>query len=125
MTAHRDYETTYILAPDIDPAERERIAERVRTIIEGQFGGTIKRVDDWGRRQLAYPINKVRYGIYVYQRYSSGPDTIAELERVLRLLDPVLKFLTVQIDADMASDARPDQPARAPVQTDDDEESDD
>lgn len=126
MTILREYETTYILAPDIDPAERQRIADRVKAIIEDQFGGTIERVDDWGRRQLAYAIRKLRYGNYVYVRYTATPDTIAELERILRLLDAVLKFLTVALEAGAVSDARPDRPTRdTRIDSDDDDDDGD
>lgn len=125
MTILRDYETTYILTPDVDPAERERIADRIKAVLEGQFGGSILRIDDWGRRPLAYPIRKVRYGNYIYVRYTAAPDAIAELERILRLLDAVLKFLTVALEPGAASDARPDRPARETrVDDDDDDDAD-
>lgn len=125
MKTPRQYETTYILTPDVDANERQRIADRVQAIIETQFGGTIVRIDDWGRRQLAYAIDKYRYGIYIYIRFDAAPETIAELERVLRLMDAVLKFLTVQIEPGYESDARPDRPARETRLSDDDDDDED
>ena len=104
MTAQRNYETTYILTPETDEAERLSIKERVKAIIEEQFGGSIAKVDDWGRRELAYDIKKQNFGYYVHTRHTSPAECIRELERILRLTDPVIKFLTVRLhDAAVAS----------------------
>ena len=98
MTAPRNYETTYILTPEADEAERTTIKDRVKAIIEEQFGGNIAKVDDWGRRELAYEIKKQNFGYYIHTRYAAPADCIAELERILRLTDTVMKFLTVRLE---------------------------
>jgi len=122
MASLREYETTYILLPDADAAQKAQVAERVKAIIEGQFGGELLRSEEWGRRQLAYPIRKLHHGVYVYTRYTAAAEAIAELERILRLLDPVLKFLTVRLETGEASDARPDMVRAISVRDDDDDE---
>jgi small subunit ribosomal protein S6 len=126
MATQRQYETTYILVPDIDAADKDKVATRFKTIIEEQFGGELLRVDEWGRRQLAYPMRKQRFGHYVYNRFQATPEAIAEMERVLRLLDPVMKFLTVKLEK--ASDdtgARPKDGSSEPVIDMDDDDDDD
>ena len=98
MTDLRHYETTFILNADIDENDKNAVIDRVRSIIES-FSGEVLRVDDWGRRKLAYRVRKQNRGLYIYVRYTATGDAIAELERVLRILDAVLKYLTVKIDA--------------------------
>ena len=104
MTAPRNYETTYILNPEADEAERTSIKGRVKQIIEEQFGGSIAKVDDWGRRELAYDIKKQNFGYYVHTRYAAPANCILELERILRLTDPVIKFLTVRLEEDSVAE---------------------
>lgn len=109
MSLIREYETTFILRPDIQQADKARITERVKSIIEEQFSGEVRRIEEWGKRQLAYLMNKQSFGIYVYVRYAARPDAIAEIERILRLNDLVLKFLTVVLEDGQDSGKRPDQ----------------
>jgi small subunit ribosomal protein S6 len=61
-------------------------------------GGTVDKVDNWGKRRLAYRIDKYREGGYVLFQYTSGPDTVKEFERRLRVADIVIKYITVRID---------------------------
>ncbi|MCA9298663.1 MAG: 30S ribosomal protein S6 [Phycisphaerales bacterium] len=124
MSLPCEYETTYIVAPDLDPSERAKVDERVKAIITEQFGGEIHRVDDWGRRELAYPIRKVSHGHYTYVRYLAPGECILELERILRILDPVIKFLTVRLEADEDTGITPDS-GRSVVSNDDDDDDDD
>ena len=109
MSLIREYETTFILRPDIQQADKARITERVKSIIEEQFSGEVRRIEEWGKRQLAYLMQKQSFGIYVYVRYAARPDAIAEIERILRLNDVVLKFLTVVLEDGQDSGKRPDQ----------------
>ncbi len=109
MSLIREYETTFILRPDIQQADKARITERVKSIIEEQFSGEVRRIEEWGKRQLAYLMQKQSFGLYVYVRYAARPDAIAEIERILRLNDLVLKFLTVVLEDGQDSGKRPDQ----------------
>lgn len=94
----RQYETTFILMPDLDESERAKVKDRFKHIVEDQFGGSIVKVDEWGRRPLAYKIRKETQGYYVSTRFQAPGTAVAELERILRITDPVMKFLTVRLD---------------------------
>src|SRR5581483_11541097 len=61
-------------------------------------GATVDKIDKWGKRRLAYRIDKYREGAYVLLQFTAGPETVKELERRLRVSDLVIKFLTVRID---------------------------
>jgi len=71
--------------------------ERVKGFID-RFGGTIDKIDDWGRRKLAYPIEKLTEGMYTFITYSSEGGTPKEVEARLRLQENVLRFLTIRLD---------------------------
>jgi small subunit ribosomal protein S6 len=92
----REYETIYILRTTVDPDEADRIATRVREVIAGR-GGKLLRVDNWGRRKLAYNIGKHSRGVFVYVKYVGQGDLVAELERNLRLIDDVVRQQTVVV----------------------------
>lgn len=90
----REYETIYILRSGVASDEAERITARMKEIIETRSGKILK-IDNWGRRKLAYPINKASRGVFVFLSYIGFEDVVAELERNLRLLDSVVRFQTV------------------------------
>ncbi len=90
----REYETIYIMRSSVEPDEADRIAGRVRETVLAR-GGKLIRVDNWGRRRLAYPIGKATRGAFVYVRYVGLNDMVAEVERNLRLIDDVVRFQTV------------------------------
>ena len=90
----REYETIYVLRTTVDPDEADRIATRVREVIAGR-DGKVLRIDNWGRRKLAYNIGKHSRGVFVYVRYVGQGDLVAELERNLRLIDDVFRHQTV------------------------------
>jgi small subunit ribosomal protein S6 len=91
-----DYETIYILRPNTEPDEADKVAQRVGEVIE-RLEGKLVKVDNWGKRKLAYPIKKFTRGVFVYVRYVGYSDVVAELERNLRMLDPVVRYQTVRI----------------------------
>lgn len=90
----REYETIYILRPDVDNDVAEKIVDRAKDVIK-RLDGTLTKLDNWGKRRLAYPIQKNNRGIFVYLKYVGYSDLVAELERNLRLLDEVVRFQTV------------------------------
>lgn len=100
----REYETIYVLSPTTPKEASDRVASRVEEVMERE-GGQLTLVENWGRRQLAYPVAKHRRGVYVYLKYTGHGALIDELERNFRMLDPVLKFQTVKLrdDVDPAS----------------------
>ncbi len=91
-----EYETIFVLRPDVDPDAAEKLQTRLTDIIAREKG-TLVKVESWGRRKLAYPVAKQRRGIYIYLGYVGQGGLVAELERNLRLADFVLKFLTVKL----------------------------
>lgn len=100
----REYETIYILRPTVSADEAARVAERVSEAIRG-LNGKITQVDNWGSRKLAYHIAKFSRGVYVYVKYVAFSETVAEVERNLRLLEPVLRFQTVVLNEAVDMDA--------------------
>lgn len=100
----REYETIYILRPDVSRDAQERVASRVEEVV-GKSGGRLTQVESWGRRALAYPVSKHKRGVYVYLKYVGGGAVVNEIERNLRMLDEVLKYQTVKTteELDLAS----------------------
>lgn len=96
----REYETIYILRPDVDPDTAERVQGRVAEVV-GRDDGKLVKVESWGRRKLAYPVAKQMRGVYVYVKYVGKGGLVQELERNLKLQDAVLKFQTVQTSDDV------------------------
>ena len=92
----RHYEIVFIVHPD-QSEQVPAMIERYRTMVAGQ-GGRIHRLEDWGRRQLAYPIQKVHKAHYVLMNIECGLPTITELENGFKFNDAVLRHLTVVKD---------------------------
>lgn len=88
----RDYEVVFIVNPDLDETAFKELTTRVSGWIT-DAGGTVSKVDFWGKRQLAYPIRKKNEGQYVLIESNMAPSFCAELERNLRLTEPVMRFL--------------------------------
>jgi small subunit ribosomal protein S6 len=107
----REYETVYILRPGVSPEDVTKTRERVEGVIENT-GGHMLRFDDWGLRRLSYEVRDrtdASYherGHYQYYRFLAPATTVAEIERNLRILDPVLKFLTVKLQEDLIPEER-------------------
>jgi small subunit ribosomal protein S6 len=91
----RDYEVIFIANPELDGNAFKDLVERVSNWIK-EAGGTVSKVDLWGKRQLAYPIRKKKEGQYVLIESNMAPSFCADLERSLRLTEPVMRFLIVQ-----------------------------
>jgi len=102
----REYETIYILRPNTPNEGVAEVNTKVKAIIEG-LGGKILKVDNWGKRRLAYEIAKERKGIYLYWQYLGSPGLVEETERNLRMLDNVVRYITVKVDENIDVTARP------------------
>ena len=92
----RRYETIFIIRPTVAEDEIAGIVEKTTSIIEGD-GGSIIRIDKWGLKKLAYPIKKESQGYYVYVDYAGIPASVAEIERIFRIDDRNLKYMTVKL----------------------------
>src|SRR6201986_5616911 len=91
----REYETIYILRPNTPNEGVAEVNARIKGIIEG-MGGKILKVDNRGKRRLAYEVAKERKGIYLYWLYLSQPGVVEETERNLGMLDAGIRYLTVK-----------------------------
>jgi len=96
----RIYEELFIIKPDATEEEVDQFIEQMKTIVTSA-GGTIDKAEKWGKRRLAYRVDKYKEGAYVLFQFSSGPEAVKEFERRLRVTDMVIKFLTVRIDQTM------------------------
>lgn len=86
----RNYEVVLIVQPDLDETAMKGVVDRVQSWIQ-DAGGSVDKVDQWGKRRLAYSIRKLREGQYVYIEAQFAPTFSSELERNLRFLEPVIR----------------------------------
>jgi small subunit ribosomal protein S6 len=101
----REYETIYILRPGTTNEGVAEVNLRVRGIIEN-MGGKILKVDNWGKRRLAYEIEKERKGIYLHWSYLATRGVVDEIERNMRMLDSVIRYMSVKVDANIEPEGR-------------------
>ncbi len=92
----RHYETTYILRPNLGEDQLTEIIDRTNAIVTND-GGAIICLDRWGVKRLAYEINKEAQGYYVYLNYAAPGKTVDEIERIFRIDDRALRYLTVKL----------------------------
>jgi len=93
----RIYENLFIVKPDATEEEIDHLVDQMSKSVT-TAGGTIDKVEKWGKRRLAYRVEKQREGSYVLMQFTADPSTVKEFERRLRVQDAVMKFLTVRID---------------------------
>jgi small subunit ribosomal protein S6 len=110
--ADRRYETLILIHPDAGEPGAKEVADRVKKLIEDQ-GGTVGQVQDWGIRDLAYLLAKQRRAFYVLFEYRGTPKGLLEIERNLKLMERVLRFVSVR-QAENAPPAPPRTAARRP-----------
>lgn len=92
----RHYETTYILRPNLGEDQFNEIIERTNTIVTDD-GGSIIEIEHWGIKKLAYEIRKEAQGYYVLMNFAAPGTTINEIERIFRIDDNVLRYLTIKL----------------------------
>ena len=93
------YELLLIITPDHDENEAEALTNQVKSIIEG--GGTLLKVDPWGKKRLAYPIRKRSEGYYVLYIFECAPSFVAELNQSLHVIESILRYMIVQYEDDI------------------------
>lgn len=108
----RRYETITILKPNLAEDDLKAVVDRSTSIIEG-FKGSIIKLNHWGLKKLAYLIDKENQGYYLYMQYAGTPEAVKEMERVYRIDDRVMKFLTVKLQ-DVFSALPEDEAAEEP-----------
>ncbi len=107
----RKYETVVVLAPEMEERDQKAFIEKLSGILK-ENGGSVERVDFWGKRKLAYPIKKKTEGFYICICYEADGERVRELERVLRVTESVLRYLTVKVKERKAREAR-SEPGRS------------
>ena len=96
MAAKHIYETTFIVNASVDDAQIEAAIERVQDVIT-KNGGTIIALNKWGRKRLAYPINKKTTGFYCHIEFEAEGSVIGLVERSYQLDELILRFLTIHL----------------------------
>lgn len=102
MANNRVYEVMYIGTPEAADEDITKLNEAIEQMITKE-GGNVVRTDNMGRRRLAYPINKKNEGHYVLFEIEDSGQTIAELERRMRVNDTIMRYITVRVDEDRKS----------------------
>ena len=87
------YETMLVTSGNLDEEATTALVGKFKSLIEAN--GTIDSVDEWGKRRLAYPINKVEEGVYTVIKFTSAPEFPAELDRIYKITDGVLRTMIV------------------------------
>jgi small subunit ribosomal protein S6 len=99
----RAYELLYFINPVLDEEDRLATLKRIDTTIVSQ-GGTIDNIEEWGKRKLAFEVDKLTEGDYILVDFHAEPTGIAEIDRVLRITDAVKRFMIVnRTDRDQQS----------------------
>ena len=91
-----NYEVVYILDPNLGEEATAAMVAKFKTLVESN--GTLAEIDEWGKRHLAYPINDLTEGYYVLMNFETKPEFPAELERVMKITDGVLRCLTTVVE---------------------------
>jgi small subunit ribosomal protein S6 len=94
---NRTYELMFIVRPDMQEEDLDKLISTLQSVVPPS-GGTVVRVDKMGKRRLAYMVRRFHDGLYVLMVIEGGGPVIHELERRLRVTEPVIKFLTVRVD---------------------------
>lgn len=92
------YELALVLSAKLEEEERAAALEKAQSYIT-RFGGTITNVDEWGKKRLAYEIQKMREGFYYFIQFESDPDCPNEVESHIRIMEPVIRYLCVKQEA--------------------------
>lgn len=111
----RTYETTFIVNASLDDAQVDAVIGRVQDTIT-KNGGEITAVNKWGRKRLAYSINKKTNGFYVNIEFEAPGTLLLLLERFFQLDEMILRYLTIQLDAKAKAARKAATPVAAPVQ---------
>ena len=91
-----NYEAVYILDPAMNEEQIAAMVEKFKKVVEAN--GTVSEVEEWGKRRLAYPINDLNEGYYVLMNMEVKPEFPAELERVMKITEGVLRCLTTVVE---------------------------
>ena len=134
----RYYETLFIINPDLAEDEITAVVEKFTGILT-DAGAMMVKVDPWGRRRLAYEVKKFTKGFYVLMEYGAEPAAVAEMERIFKIDEQVIRYLTVkksdefdaeevaaQIEAQkVAAEQKANQPSEEDLESQDEDQDSD
>ncbi len=92
------YELAVVVNAKIDDDARADAIEKVKALIE-RYNGVITNIDEWGKKRLAYEIQKMREGYYYFIQFDASSEAPAEIERRIRIMEPVIRYLCVKQEA--------------------------
>ena len=93
----RNYQSILILKPDLDEAQVEQSIEKITSIIS-KFGGAILKLDNWGKKRLAYRVKKNKFGYYLNIYHTCEQGNVPALEREYQLYDLIIKYLVIRLE---------------------------
>ena len=91
------YELAVVVSANIEDEERAAVVDKCKALIE-RFGGTITEVDEWGKKKLAYEVQKMKEAFYYFIRFDAESTVPAEIESRVRIMDNVIRYLIVRQD---------------------------
>lgn len=91
----RNYETLYILNPQLEEEQLKELVEKFKNLIE-THNGKITNLEEWGRRKLAYTVKNLNEGYYVLMNFEAEPAAASDLERVFKITDGLVRYLIVK-----------------------------
>ncbi|QRK05003.1 30S ribosomal protein S6 [Archangium violaceum] len=105
-TRLREYETIFLVKPDLTDDNVDKLKERVRGIVARE-GGKVIRFTVWGKKKTLYPIAKQPRAIYIHANFLGNTRLVAEVERNLRIFDEVTRYLSVKLADEVDPETRP------------------
>jgi small subunit ribosomal protein S6 len=103
----REYEIVYLIDQECEEPKVDKIAHHYREMV-GTHGGKVVRLDNWGLRRLAYPIQKKGKATYIYMLFLGNHEVVSELERNMRISEDIVRWQTVLVDDQVDPNARPE-----------------
>ena len=91
------YELTVVVSAKIEDEERAAVVEKCKALIE-RFGGQVTNVDEWGKKKLAYEVQKMKEAFYYFVQFDAEPTVPVEIESRVRIMDNVIRYLCVRQD---------------------------
>ena len=92
------YELALVVNAKIEDEAREAVVEKVKSYV-ARYGGTVTEVEEWGKKRLAYEVQKMREGFYYFIQFEADATCPAEVERHVRIMDNVMRYLIVKKEA--------------------------
>ena len=91
----KDYELTLVFDPDLSSADQKKLIEKIKKTIE-ENKGKVEKEEEWGKKELAYPINKKKNGTYLYLTLKVSPEGLPKIDKKLKIEEGVMRFLIIR-----------------------------